>query len=77
MSIAKAIMEGYCREVKTLKQILTRLSYVKLQAVKRATSNKRSMIVGHLNKGCFCKCLSRMTGNCHVRFLGGAGVVRP
>ena len=39
MSIAKAIMEGYRSEVKTLKQILTRLSYVKLQAVKQATSN--------------------------------------
>ena len=23
------------------------------------------------------KCLSRMTGNCHVRFLGGKAVVTP
>jgi len=40
-------------------------------------SAARQRITGHPNKVCLCKCLSRMTGNCHVRFLGGPGAVRP
>ena len=32
---------------------------------------------GPPHKGCLLRCLSRMTGNCHVRFLGGKGAERP
>ena len=34
-------------------------------------------MAGSLPKGDLEKGLSRMTGNCHVRFLGGKGAERP
>ena len=34
-------------------------------------------IVGLSHKDSLLKCSSRMTGNCHVRFLGGNGAERP
>jgi hypothetical protein len=41
--------------------------------------SRRSLeiMTGWLHKGYLRKCLSRMMGNYHVRFLGGNGAVKP
>jgi len=43
----------------------------------RPTLVIRSLTVGQLHKGLPLKCLSRMTGNCHVRFLEGNRAATP
>jgi hypothetical protein len=41
------------------------------------TSIVLRLTVGQPCKGCLLKCLSCMTGNCHVQFLGGNRAERP
>jgi len=81
MRIAKAVNEGRWNKVKSLQNLLSRSFYAKLLAVKRVTSNKGKKTevtsAGAPHKGVLLKCLSRVRGNSHARFLGGKGAVTP
>ncbi len=69
MRIAKAVNEGRPGKAKALQWLLTHSFNAKLLAVKRVTTKWYNSWAAQ--QGLSLKCLSRVKGNFHARFLGG------